>query len=66
MGGGYTALAMATRLGKTQMVELLLEAGADVNAATKRDGAPLVLAVRASFELAKTLLANVPTPMRGI
>ncbi|RTE81426.1 hypothetical protein BHE90_004097 [Fusarium euwallaceae] len=42
---GYTALHVATSKGFTEMVRLLVEAGADLNSTTPIGGTPLILAV---------------------
>jgi len=56
-GDGYTPLHDASRQNKPEMVEKLIEAGADVNARTKSGATPLHLAASTNaVEAAKVLL----------
>jgi ankyrin repeat protein len=43
---GYTPLAMSARVGKSEYIKPLLEAGADINAKTIKDNTPALLAVK--------------------
>lgn len=54
--GGFTALMFAARSGDVESVRLLLDAGADVNAATAEDGNALVIASASGHEQAALLL----------
>ncbi len=64
--GGFTPLMFAARSGDIATVRLLLDAGADIDAATDEYGTPLVIAAASGHEdLALDLLAAGADPRAG-
>lgn len=67
-GRGYAILGQAARSRKTDLVQFLLDSGADVNSRDPGQGlTPLLSAVsNGSFENARLLLSQGADPTRGI